>query len=42
MATEGGLVSVKGVKLLCPPGAVDDPVTVRLVLEEPYKYCTVA
>ena len=39
MTTEGGLVSVQGVKLLCPPGAVDDPVTVKLVLEEPYKYC---
>ena len=39
MTSEGGLVSVKGVKLLCPPGAVDDPVTVKLVLEEPYKYC---
>lgn len=32
-------MSVKGVKLVCPPGAVDDPVTVKLVLEEPYKYC---
>lgn len=32
-------MSLKGVKLVCPPGAVDDPVTVKLVLEEPYKYC---
>ncbi|KAJ7388408.1 hypothetical protein OS493_037800 [Desmophyllum pertusum] len=36
---EGGSVSVKGVKLTCPTGAVDDPVTIKLKLEEPYKYC---
>jgi len=38
MTSEGGLVSVKGVKLICPPGAMDDPVTIKLVLEEPCKY----
>ena len=31
-------MSVKGVKLICPPGAVDDPVTIKLILEETYKY----
>ena len=33
-------MSVKGVKLICPPGAVDDPVTIKLILEETYKYCS--
>lgn len=32
-------MSVKGVKLICPPGAVDDPVAIKLILEETYKYC---
>ena len=32
-------MSVKGVKLTCPAGAVDDPVTITLKLEEPYTYC---
>ena len=32
-------MSVGDVKLICPPGVVDDPVTIKLVLEEPYKYC---
>lgn len=32
-------MSVKGVKLICPPGAVDDPVAIKLILEEAYKYC---
>ena len=39
MTSNGGLVSVKGVKLICPPGAVDDPVAIKLILEETYKYC---
>ena len=33
-------MSVKGVKLICPPGAVDDPVAIKLILEETYKYCS--
>ena len=39
ITSNGGLVSVKGVTLICPPGAVDDPVVVKLILEEPSKYC---
>ena len=39
VTSEGGSVSVNDVELTCPPGAVDDPVTIRLTLEEPYKYC---
>ena len=39
MTSNGGLVSVKGVKLICPPRAVDDPVAIKLILEETYKYC---
>ena len=39
MTSNGGIVSVNGVKLIFPPGAVDDPVAIKLVLEEPYKYC---
>ena len=35
---EGGSVSVNGVKLTCPPGAVDDSVIIKLKLEEPHKY----
>ena len=31
-------MSVNGVKLTCPPGAVDDPVNIKLNLEEPQKY----
>ena len=27
------------VKLTCPSGAVDDPVTIKLTMEEPHKYC---
>ena len=30
---------MNGVNLTCPPGAVVDPVTIRLALEEPYKHC---
>ena len=39
MTSNGGLVSMKGVKLVCPPRALDEPVVVKLTLEEPYKYC---
>ena len=39
VTSKGGSVSVSGVSFTCPPGAVDDPVTIRLTLEEPYKHC---
>ncbi|KAJ7393464.1 hypothetical protein OS493_006443 [Desmophyllum pertusum] len=39
VTSDGGSVSVKGAKLICPTGAVDDPVTIKLKLEEPYSYC---
>ncbi|XP_078374047.1 uncharacterized protein LOC144657574 isoform X2 [Oculina patagonica] len=39
VTSEGGSVSVYGVNLTCPPGALDDSVTIKLTLEEPYKYC---
>lgn len=39
VTSEGGSVSVNGVKLTCPPGAVDDPVNIKLKLEEPQRYC---
>ena len=39
VASRGGSVSVNGVKLTCPHGAVKDPVTVKLKLDEPHKYC---
>ena len=35
VTSEGGSVSVNGVRLACPPGAVADPVTIKLKLEEP-------
>ena len=28
----------QNVKLVCPPGAVDDPVSVKITLEDPFKY----
>lgn len=39
VTSEGGSVNVNGVKLTCPPGAVDDPVNIKLKLEEPQRYC---
>ena len=39
MSSEGGSLKVNGVELTCPPGALDDPVTIKLTLEEPCKYC---
>ena len=33
-----GSVSVNEMNLSCPRGAVDDPVTIKLTLEEPYKH----
>lgn len=38
VTSEGGSVNVNGVKLTCPPGAVDDPVIIKLKLQEPQKY----
>ncbi|KAL9971284.1 hypothetical protein ACROYT_G023792 [Oculina patagonica] len=39
VTTEGGSVSVNGVTLTCPAGALDDFTTIKLKLEEPHKYC---
>lgn len=38
VTSEGGVVLGKDVKLMCPQGAVDDPVTVKITLEDPSKY----
>ena len=38
MTSEGGTVCVNGVLLTCPPGAVDDHVTIKLKLEEPFMH----
>ena len=37
VTSEGGSVSVNGVQLTCPAGAVDDPVNIKLKLQEPLK-----
>ena len=39
VTSNGASLSVKGVTLTFPPGAVKDPVTIQLTLEEPYGYC---
>ena len=39
VTSEGGSVSVNGVHLTCPPGAVDDAANIKLKLQEPKKYC---
>ena len=39
VTSNGASLSVKGVTLIFPPGAVKDPVTIQLTLDEPYKYC---
>ena len=39
VTSDGASLSVKGVTLTFPPGAVKDPVTIQLTLEEPYGYC---
>ncbi|XP_068737295.1 uncharacterized protein [Montipora capricornis] len=39
ITSEGGRVVGEGVKLVCPPGAVERPVTVTLTLKDPSKYC---
>ena len=38
VTSEGGSVSVNGVQLTCPAGAVDNPVNIKLRLQEPRKY----
>ena len=38
VTTDGGVVVGQNVKLVCPPGAVDDPVHVKITLEDPSKY----
>ena len=38
ITSEGGEVAGKGVKLVCPPGAVNKPVTITLSLEDPAKH----
>ncbi|KAL9967459.1 hypothetical protein ACROYT_G025681 [Oculina patagonica] len=39
VSSEGGSVNVNRVRLTCPPGAVDDPVNIKLKLEEPFMHC---
>lgn len=38
VTSKGGLLFGKDVDLMCPQGAVDDPVTVKITLEDPSKY----
>ena len=38
ITSEGGEVSADGVRLVCPPGAVDNPVYINITLEDPVKY----
>ena len=38
VTSKGGVVTGKSVKLVCPPGAVDNPVSVNITLEDPSKY----
>ena len=38
VTSKGGSVSVDGVQLTCPAGAVDDPVNIKLKLQEPQNY----
>ena len=37
ITSEGGVVRVEGVQLVCPPGAVDNPVSIQITLEDPVK-----
>ena len=39
VSSEGGSLKVNDAELTCPPRALDDPVTIKLTLEEPCKYC---
>ena len=38
ITSEGGVVVGKDVKLVCPPGAIENPVSVDITLEDPSKY----
>ena len=38
ITSEGGVIRVEDVQLLCPPGAVDNPVSVKMTLESPVKH----
>ena len=38
VTSEGGVVTGENVKLVCPPGAVDNPVSVGIKLEDPSTY----
>ena len=38
ITSEGGVVIGENITLECPPGAVDDPVFVRITLEDPSKF----
>ena len=38
ITAEGGVVVGENVKLVCPPRAVNDPVSVKITLEDPYKH----
>ena len=37
-SSKGGVVTEKGIKLVCPPGAVNDPVSVTISIEDPSRY----
>ena len=39
ITSEGGVVVGEGVRLMCPPGAVDNPVNVTITLVDPSKHC---
>ena len=39
ITSAGGAVVGESVKLVCPPGAVDNPVNVDITLEDPSRYC---
>ena len=38
ITSEGGVIRVEDVQFLCPPGAVDNPVSVKMTLESPVKH----
>ena len=38
VTSKGGVVDAKDVQVVCPPGAVDNPVTIKITLEEPFRH----
>ncbi|KAJ7315651.1 hypothetical protein OS493_038442, partial [Desmophyllum pertusum] len=38
ITSQGGIVKAEGVQLVCPPKAVDNPVSIKITLEDPVKY----